>query len=83
MQIGVTESNLIGEKEVSAVVVIVEVGEANMVRVFLIVVDFLLGSLVGEEVKNFEGEEVEILKEVKQGEEVCKNGQCCSVFFYV
>ncbi|CAF2098590.1 unnamed protein product [Brassica rapa] len=65
MQIGATESNLIGEKEVSAVAVTAEVG-----------------SLVGEEAKNSEGEEVEIPKEVKQGEEVRKNGQCCPVLSY-
>ncbi|CAN7046318.1 unnamed protein product [Brassica oleracea var. botrytis] len=67
MQIGATESNLIGEKEVSAVAVTAEVGEANMER------------------RNIsEGEEVEIPKEVKQGEKVPKNvvGQCCPVLSY-
>ncbi|CAF1930085.1 hypothetical protein F2Q68_00015132 [Brassica cretica] len=49
MQIGATESNLIGEKEVSAVAVTAEVGEANMVRVFSTVADLSSGSLVGEE----------------------------------
>ncbi|KAG2270614.1 hypothetical protein Bca52824_065169 [Brassica carinata] len=44
MQIGATESNLIGEKEVSAVAVTAEVGEANMVRVFSTVADLSSGN---------------------------------------
>ncbi|KAH0879531.1 LOW QUALITY PROTEIN: hypothetical protein HID58_066925, partial [Brassica napus] len=68
MQIGATESNLIGEKEVSAVAVTAEVGEANMVRVFSTVADLSSGSLERRNIS--EGEEVEIPKEVKQGEEI-------------